>query len=249
MKTLYVDLENGYKSLGSKEDIQASFGYHPLSFETFSDFGAFIRQIWSRKKISRQINIDGIDVMQESYEVIAKEGTKVECLVVDTASEMCKKYVRELKGKNDSLKLQQWGKLKDVMDNFFSFSNSIPCNVIMNCHTKTEQDNENGIIRMLPYLEGSTRIDVGKWFDFVFYTRIAKKKNGDKKYMWVTRRDEQYCQAKDRTNTLDSEIEQDYSIVLDAVKKKGWDNAKVMIIGEPGSGKTLSLSTLNRKAA
>ena len=44
MKTLYVDLENGYKSLGSKESIKSMFGYEPLGFNTFTDFSAFIAQ-------------------------------------------------------------------------------------------------------------------------------------------------------------------------------------------------------------
>ena len=35
MKTLYVDLENGYKTLGSKASIKEKFGYQPLSFNDF----------------------------------------------------------------------------------------------------------------------------------------------------------------------------------------------------------------------
>ena len=38
---------------------------------------------------------------------------------------------------------------------------------------------------------------------------------------------------------------QDYSKIFDVVKEKGWGNAKVLCIGDPGSGKTLSLKTIN----
>ena len=62
--------------------------------------------------------------------------------------------------------------------------------------------------------------------------------------MWVTGRDEHYCHAKDRSNLLDNEIPQDYNAIFNAVKESGWDSAKILIIGEPGSGKTMSLNTL-----
>tara|TARA_R100001594_G_scaffold55677_1_gene89300 strand:+ start:305 stop:1051 length:747 start_codon:yes stop_codon:yes gene_type:complete len=247
MKTLYVDLENGYKTLGSKESIKNMFGYQPLSFQDFSSFREFIRQLWAVQNVETEVDVDGVKIKQKIRKVVAKEGTNVECLVIDTGSEMAKQYARELKGPADALKLQQWGKLKNTLDAFFSFTNTIPASLIVNCHSKYEEDRENGVMRVMPYIEGSTKVDVGKWFDFVLYTKVNKKKDG-REYVWVTGRDEHYCHAKDRSNLLDSEIPQDYSIIFDAVKKSGWGNANILIIGEPGSGKTMSLNTLNKRS-
>jgi len=244
MKTLLVDLENGYKSIGSKETIEEKFGLPLLNFNDFTSFRNFIGQLWSRKLIERDVKVGGVSVPQKSWQIVAKEGVEIDCLVIDTASEMSKKYARELKGKADQLQLKQWGKLKDTLDNFFSFTNAIPASLIVNCHSKMQEDNENGVMRVMPYIEGSTKVDVGKWFDFVLYTKVRKAKDGTREYVWVTARDEHYCHAKDRTQELPAEIPQDYSIIFDAVNKKGWDTAKVLVIGEPGSGKTLSLKTL-----
>ena len=244
MKTLLVDLENGYKSIGSKEMIQEKFGLPVLSFNEFSSFRDFIGQIWTRKKTEKEVKVGGISVKQSGYQVIAKDGAEIDCMVIDTASEMAKKYARELKGKQEQMQLKQWGKLKEQLDSFFAFTNAIPSNLIVNCHSKMQEDNENGIMRVMPYIEGSTKVDVGKWFDFVLYTKVHKAKDGTRQYVWVTARDEHYCHAKDRTQELPAEIPQDYSIIFDAVNRKGWDTAKVLVIGEPGSGKTLSLKTL-----
>ena len=41
---------------------------------------------------------------------------------------------------------------------------------------------------------------------------------------------------------------QGYTKLFDAAKQKGWDGAKILIIGSPGSGKTLSLKTINKEA-
>ena len=246
MKTLLIDLENGYKTIGSKETIKDKFGLPLLNFNDFTSFRNFIGQLWSRKKVEKEVKVGEVSVVQSSYEIIAKEGVDVDCMVIDTASEMSKKYARELKGKAEQLQLKQWGKLKDTLDNFFSFTNAIPANLIVNCHCKMQEDNENGVMRVMPYIEGSTKVDVGKWFDFVLYTKVRKAKDGSREYVWVTARDEHYCHAKDRTQELPAEIPQDYAIIFDAVNKKGWDTAKVLVIGEPGSGKTLSLRTLTK---
>ena len=247
MKTLLVDLENGYKSIGSKETIESKFGLPLLNFNDFSSFRDFIGKLWSRKLIEKEVKVGGVSVPQKSWQIVAKDGVEIDCMVIDTASEMAKKYARELKRKAEALQLKQWGKLKDTLDNFFSFTNAIPANLVVNCHSKAEQDNENGVLRMMPYIEGSTKVDVGKWFDFVLYTKVRKNKKGEREYLWVTARDEHFCHAKDRSQMLEPEMPQDYQIIFNAINKLGWESAKILIIGEPGSGKTLSCKTLIKK--
>ena len=38
MKTLYLDFENGYKSLGSKDEIAQLFSYPIVQFNSYNDF-------------------------------------------------------------------------------------------------------------------------------------------------------------------------------------------------------------------
>ena len=97
--------------------------------------------------------------------------------------------------------------------------------------------------KVIPYIDGSSKDDISKWFDFVFYTKTIIS-GGSRKYLWVTARDEKYDHAKDRTGLLEPEMDQDYGKVVAAAKEKGFSGAKILIIGSPGSGKTYSLQTL-----
>ena len=69
---------------------------------------------------------------------------------------------------------------------------------------------------------------------------------GDREYVWITKRSETYDHAKDRTDTLPAQMPQDYSTVIKAAKDKGFKNVRILVIGSPGSGKTMSLRTLNK---
>jgi len=165
--------------------------------------------------------------------------------VLDTGTELVKKYQRELQGTKDKLTIQQWGQIKNQLDILMNVVNQLPCSIIVNTHVKPIKDDELGLQKMYPAIEGSTKEDIGKWFDFVLYTKVEKDKTGKRNYIWVTARDERYCHAKDRSQALQPEMLQDYSKVFGVVKEKGWGNAKVLCIGDPGSGKTLSLKTIN----
>ena len=105
---------------------------------------------------------------------------------------------------------------------------------------------DTGDNKVLPYIDGSTKEDISKWFDFVLYTKTVNYPDGSNKYMWHTGHTSMFDHAKDRTQLLDTEIEQDYQLVINAALKKGFDGAKILIIGSPGTGKTFSLRTLTK---
>ena len=247
MKVLYVDFEQGYKSLGSPDDIKQNFGYPLLQFDKYSDFKKLLGGLFERKTTQQDVQIGGIKVPQEATRWVAKEGLDIDCLILDTGTELVKKYQRELQAGKDKLTIQQWGQIKNQLDILMNVVNQLPCSVIINVHAKPMRDEELGIQKLYPNIEGSTKEDIGKWFDFVLYTKVEKDKTGKRNYLWVTARDERYCHAKDRSQTLKIEMLQDYTEIFGATASKGWDNAKVLCIGDPGSGKTLSLKTINKE--
>ena len=246
MKTLYLDFENGYKSLGSKEDIAESFGYPLIQFDSYADFKSLFGQLYERAPVDTPVKIGAVEITQKIVKWVPKKGVDVDVMVIDTMTEMVKQYQRKLAGERKKLQLQQWGEMKTEFDTLMAIINSIPTSLICNVHGKLKEDNELNVLKVMPNIEGSTKEDLGKWFDFVLYTQVIKDDKGNRQYKWVTARDEKYCHAKDRSQELQSLMDQDYSVVFEIIKRKGWEGAKILVIGDPGSGKTVSLKTINK---
>jgi len=246
-KVLFFDLEHGSQSLGSKEYIQKMFGYPELEPATFKEFQNIIQQLYSKKSVEQDVKVGNITVKQSLKKVVANQGNEIDVVVIDTVSELSKKYMRNLMGNQNKMQLADWSTLKNTLDKLLDMVTLLPGTLICNCHGKV-QTMDDGANKIIPYIDGSTKEDISKWFDFVFYAIAKTNLKGETQYLWRTGRTEKYDNAKDRTQLLDVEIEQDYQIVFDAVKKKGWDGAKILIIGSPGSGKTLSLKTINKEA-
>ena len=244
MNVLYLDLEHGSQTLGSEKAIEDMFSFPVLSPSTWKQFQSLIAQLYTTKNTVKTKMVGTLEIKEESSAVVPKNGTKIDAFVIDTFSELSKKYVRELADNDGKLKLQGWGQLKNKLDGALEFISRIPGTVVLNCHAKVQTMDDGN--KVIPFIDGSTKEDISKWFDFVFYTKNVKNGAGTE-YRWVTRRDEKYDHAKDRTNLLDDMIPQDYQLVMDAAKKKGFNGCKILIVGSPGSGKTWSLKTLTSK--
>jgi len=245
MKTLMFDLEHGSQTLGSREYIHKKFGFPVLQPGTWDQFQDTIGKLYKQETVSEKIKVGSLEIDEKRTVVLPRNGTTVDALVLDTFSELSKKYMRQLSDKDGKMKLQGWGQLKNKLDGALEFLSRIPGIVICNCHSKVQtMDDGNKII---PYIDGSSKDDISKWFDFVFYTKTvihSANAGKDRSYLWITGRSEKYDHAKDRTGLLDAEMDQNYAKVIAAAKEKGFDGAKILVIGSPGSGKTYSLQTL-----
>ena len=245
MKVLYCDLEHGSQTLGSEDSIAKMFGYNLLRPGSWDAFQQVIGQLYTKKNTVVEKKLGDLTIKETQEAIVLKEGApKVDALIIDTFSELSKKYMRSLVKKDTGkLMLQDWGKLRNKLDTCLEFVTRIPGVVICNVHGKLQTMDDGGN-KILPYIDGATKEDIAKWFDFVFYTKTVNQLAGPSKYVWVTGRTEKYDHAKDRTASLGTEIEQDYQIPLNASRDAGFSGCKILIIGSPGSGKTYSLRTL-----
>ena len=245
MKTLYFDLEHGSQTLGSEKAIQQMFGYSVLRPASWDSFQHVIGQLYTKKKTVVEKHIGELKIEEHQEGVILREhAPTVEAVIVDTFSELSKKFMRSLVNKDTGkMMLQDWGKLKNKLDGCLEFVTQIPGVVICNCHSKI-QTMDDGQNKILPYIDGSTKEDIAKLFDFVFYTKTNVDIKDNAAYTWITGRTEKYDHAKDRTGLLEREIPQDYQLILDASKEAGFSGCKILVIGTPGSGKTYALQTL-----
>ena len=247
MKMLYFDLEHGSQSLGSKKDVENIFGYPCLEPKSWDQFQSTIGKIYTQKSKQVEVKIGDLTITEDRTEVVPRNGTVLHGVVLDTFSELSKKFMRSISDKDGKMRLQGWGQLKNKLDTALEFISRIPGIVICNCHSKVQSMDECN--KIVPYIDGSTKEDISKWFDFVFYTKTTLKTSGEREYVWITKRCEVYDHAKDRTNLLPAQIPQDYQLIIDAAKQKGFEGCKILIIGAPGSGKTMSLQTLKEGGA
>ena len=244
MKVLYFDVEHGSKTLGSEETIAKNFGLPMLTPSSWDEFQSTIGKIYKTETVKKKVKMsDTFEIEQTVSKIVPRNDIQIDALVIDTFSELSKKFMRTLTDKTGKMKLQEWGRLKNKLDTALEFVTRIPGNVILTCHSKV-QTMDSGENRLQPYVDGSTKEDISKWFDFVFYTKTITKDDGTREYKWITANSEMYNHAKDRTQLLPEEMDQDFNQVLTAASKKGFNGSKILVIGSPGSGKTFSLKSL-----
>jgi|TARA_R110000737_G_scaffold138088_2_gene169031 hypothetical protein len=245
-KILMFDTEHGSNTLGGETEIQEMFNCPVLKPAQFDDFRNIITSMYTTQRVEVEKRIsDDLVIKEVQEQTILKNDVKIDTLIIDSFSELAKKYQRSLVDKTGVMKLNSWGKLKNTLDTLLEFITKIPGVLIVTCHSKTETL-EDGRTKIKPYIDGSTKEDISKWFDFVLYT-YTKRNGSSEDYMWRTKHSSIYEHAKDRTDLLPSDMKQDFQPVIEAAIEKGFSNVRIMVVGSPGTGKTKSLATLTNK--
>lgn len=243
MKILMFDVERGSKSLGSPETIEKQFGYPVLQPTQYKHFSALMAGLFTHNTEMVDKKIGTLTVKEVKETLVLNEGHELDILIIDTFSELMKQKQFTISPDGKMKDFGMWGELKAKTDELLRRLQSMKPTVICTVHGKDVQM-PDGTVKIVPNMEGSASNDMAKWFDFVFYSGTQEQTDGSMKYVWHTQHTALHAHAKDRSALLEPTIEQDYQIVLNAMKEKGFESAKILIIGSPGTGKTCSLKTL-----
>ena len=154
LKLLYYDLEHGSQTLGSSSDIEKMFGYPELEPSTYKEFQDIIRQLYTPSQKEEIIDIGGVKVKQMKKKIEAK--IDIDGIIVDTISELSKKYTRSLVTNEGTMQMKDWGRLKNTLDKLMDMMTMLPGTLICNCHSKI-QIMDDGQNKIIPYIDGSTK--------------------------------------------------------------------------------------------
>lgn len=245
MGKLIYDFDRGTKSLATDERIEQAFGYKPRRFiKTNSAFDLFYKL--HKKGVKKSTDELG-DVEEEYW--IAKPGIDFEILDSITAFSALKK--KEIKGINVKLTLPQYGELGESVEDFIYLLTRTSNNVIVLGHTKSEKDDELGVIRYIPALTGRMANEAGRHFDVIAYTHVKTDgKTKTREYLWQILADDRY-KAKCRIEPISDYaaknggfMPQDFELLFKLANDAGYTDLKILILGDSGTGKTYSLRTL-----
>src|SRR6056297_3104820 len=133
MEALVFDLERGTKVIGSKKEILDRFGMPLMEPDSRNDFKRLRGQIYKTEVTKEEKSFHGIEYTDRRETMTARGDADPDVVVIDTISELSKKYQRILTHGDDIMEIQDWGKMKTVLDKFLEKITKIPCHLIANC--------------------------------------------------------------------------------------------------------------------
>lgn len=169
--------------------------------------------------------------LDQTPEVIESTfGFPIRTIVVDTIDEVQKIFVRErlAESRQETLKMQDWGWLGEVMSSVMAGFRNLNMNVIFTCHTKEVSDEESGRLYFRPNLQGQAAEAVTACFDLNLLIKTATKtETVDNKAIKVVTRyfqtvpDNNHSWIKDHSGKLPAEFpvnfEDDYQRMYDLI--------------------------------
>ena len=96
-KILMFDTEHGSHTLGGETEIQEMFNCPVLKPAQFADFRNIITSIYTIQRIEVDKKIsDDLVIKEVQEQTILKNGVTVDALIIDSFSELAKKFQRSL---------------------------------------------------------------------------------------------------------------------------------------------------------
>ena len=171
MKYLMFDFEHGSQSIGSKDHVEKTLGYPLLTPSTWDQFQDVIAGLYKQEVVDTDVKVGNLTVKQSENKVMPRNGTIIDGIILDTFSELSKKFMRTLTDKHGRMKLNEWGRLKNKLDTCLEFITRLPGIVVCTCHSKTSTL-DDGTTKFTPYIDGSTKEDISKCLILCFIQKL-----------------------------------------------------------------------------
>ena len=246
MSFLIFDVDHSLASIGGMKIAEKIASIKPIPINNgLNEVKDVLSRLFTKEDVDFEHPLLNESIKQSVYKTSPTAQThSLEGIVIDTISHLFRTDMRLLESKNKSerLELMDWAKLERMYSQFISAITNLPVWVVVNSHI-TYDKNDLGQFLFHPQLKGSTKDFIGEYFDCILYTRVSNS-NNKIQYLWQTKPDSQRY-AKDRLDVLDPMMDQNFSTIIQRYRDKGIQYPKILVIGESGTGKTRSLTTVN----
>lgn len=178
----------------------------------------------------RKKNIDVIDIltkedMFEALDWIEKEGVnKYKVICIDSFSQFQKNLEKSIPGGTGGAVFEKWNKIKEITRNVVDRLKSMPVHFVAICEIAMKDD--DGAIKFIPSLVGSSKDEISYWFDEVYFFEKTGKAGEMPKFRALTQSGSRYP-CKSRIGTLPVVIENPtLPVVLDNLMQSATPQAK-----------------------
>lgn len=245
LKSLLVfDADSSMASVGGPDQQTETFGMRPIpvmgGISTVTDNLSKLFIAKSEQYNHELLGPQGKKITVKKREV-AKNVSGVAIDTLSTLGESERKLIKEESGKS-KFTFDEWAEYGNRVKKLLQFIKHLPVPVIVTSHVDTENDEFTGYQHQVPLIKGSTKSDMGKYFDVVLFAE-TKLVNGASKHQFLIK-PSKIQHSKDRLNIFPDEryVDQDLGPFIQAYKEKRLP-AKILICGRNGTGKTSSLAT------
>jgi len=250
-KVLIFDTDKGLSCLGTDNRIEEVFGYKPRRFIKPESMSKTFDKLFDLYIIEKE---DSLGTIEEEVRRL-KDKHELDVWILDSFSaysSMIKHHIRLEEGRNDKMNMDKWSGLGDNTEESLLKLMTTDTFGIVTCHIKPVEDKETGVIRYSAGIQGRMKDEIMRHFDIVAYTYVEPDpETGVRSYKWVMEANHRFYSAKCRIPTVSAYLkknngmmDQDFDKLLSLIQDAGYHNTKILILGDPGTGKTFALRTL-----